>query len=75
MAAEPDNGVLALVKGEDISAAMGLLPAPGAGAPPLAQSSIVTGNLGTVALDFRLTVHKHGRNRHWFWVATHAAQV
>ncbi|NMM75399.1 hypothetical protein B2J88_20330 [Rhodococcus sp. SRB_17] len=70
-----DNGVLALIRGEEIAAASQRLPQPEQGLPERMTVDVDLLQHGRVRITFRLTLHKRGKSRHWFWTAVHAEQL
>ncbi|WP_343590170.1 hypothetical protein [Paracidovorax wautersii] len=69
---ETSNGVLAQVLGDELSAALNLLPPAGEGMPELMTAEADSVHHGRVVVTFRLVLHKRGRTRHWFWTPAHA---
>jgi hypothetical protein len=68
-----DNGILAKIPGDFISAGMRQLPPPAAGVD--AQPRAVTVQVpdhGAVQIAYALASYRHGRSRRWHWVAVRA---
>jgi hypothetical protein len=68
------NGILARVGGDYVARGNKQLPTAGPGLLEARRRVTVTGvpDLGDVAITYELKSHKHGRSRHWFWVAVFA---
>lgn len=68
-----DNGILAQVPGEEISAGSKSLPPPAAGQPEYMTADIDTARLGRIRIVYQLMSYKRRKNVYWFWCAKHAA--
>lgn len=74
---DPDNGILTRVPGQYIASAAQQLPPAGEDqkAQPERQVLVEAPDLGWVRITYRLNTYRHGKSRHWHWVATHAAHA
>ncbi|WP_233174695.1 hypothetical protein [Delftia sp. ASV31] len=70
-----ERGVIAKVRGEEMSAAQRLLPAPGRGQPQYITSEIDTLLAGRVRITFELHQYSHGRHTFWHWCGRGAEQL
>lgn len=70
-----ERGVIAKVRGEEMSAAQRLLPIAGRGQPQYITSEIDTLLAGRVCITFELQTYGHGRHRFWHWVGKGAEQL
>ncbi|MBO1034242.1 hypothetical protein INR38_09100 [Delftia sp. SD018] len=70
-----ERGVIAKVRGEEMSAAQRLLPPPERGQPQYITSEIDTLLAGRVRITFELQRYSHGRNQFWHWVGRGAEQL
>lgn len=75
MWSEPDNGVLALVRGEEVAAGSNSLPNAGGAVDTVMVVEVDTQRCGPVRIEYHLKVHKHGKTRHRFWLAVRAWAV
>jgi hypothetical protein len=72
------NGILARVPGERIAEGSQQLPAPGPDqqAEPLRKVIVPdVRDLGPVSITYELNTYRHGKSRHWHWVAVHAEVI
>jgi hypothetical protein len=71
------NGYLAYVGGQFISDGARQLPPPSEKeqARPERVVTIEVPDLGAVRITYRLNTHRHGKSRHWHWLAVHAEEV
>jgi hypothetical protein len=69
-----DNGILAWVPGEFQAKAARLLPAAIDLAQPGLERKVVIDvpKVGWVEVTFILNTYRHGKSRHWHWVAKRA---
>lgn len=75
-AAPSANGILARIGGQYISAGVDQLPP--AGPQEMAERVAVVPDvpdLGNVRIRYMLNSYRHGRARHWHWLAVHAEVV
>ncbi len=72
---EPDNGVLSLVRGEEVAAGNVSLPSPGGAVDPVMVVEVDTQRCGLVRIEYHLKIHKRGRTRHRYWLAVSARPV
>ncbi|EZP56422.1 hypothetical protein [Delftia sp. RIT313] len=70
-----ERGVIAKVRGEEMSAAQRLLPVPGRGQLQYVTSEVDTLLAGRVCITFELQMYGHGRHRFWHWVGKGAVQL
>lgn len=70
-----DNGILALVRGEEIAAGISGLPLPGPGQAARLSVEVDTLYQGRVLVAYHLRSHKRGKSHYWFWAAARAAAV
>ncbi len=70
-----ERGVIAKVRGEEMSAAQRLLPVPGRGQPQYVTSEVDNLLAGRVCITFELQMYGHGRHRFWHWVGKGAVQL
>lgn len=70
-----ERGVIAKVRGEEMSAAQRLLPPPERGQPQYITSEIDTLLAGRVRITFELQRYSHGRNHFWHWCGRGAVQL
>lgn len=70
-----ERGVIAKVRGEEMSAAQRALPAPTRDQPQYITSEINTLLAGRVRITFELQMYGHGRHRFWHWVGKGAVQL
>ena len=70
------NGILAKVPAEFIAAGAKQLPQAAAGQSESAEALLQDlPHLGAVRISYRLNTYRHGKSRHWHWVAVRADQV
>lgn len=74
--APTSNGILASVPASFISAGSDQLPKAGP-AEQAERKTVVQDvpDLGAVRITYRLNSYKHGKSRHWHWLAVHAEKV
>ncbi|MFG0641434.1 hypothetical protein [Delftia sp. WSY_22] len=70
-----ERGVIAKVRGEEMSAAQRALPTPTRDQPQYITSEINTLLAGHVRITFELQMYGHGRHRFWHWVGKGAVQL
>ncbi|AOV00579.1 hypothetical protein [Delftia tsuruhatensis] len=70
-----ERGVIAKVRGEEMSAAQRLLPVAARGQPQQITCEIDTLLAGRVRISFELQRYSHGRNQFWHWVGRGAEQL
>lgn len=70
-----DNGILAYVGGQYIAAGSAKLPAAKSSEPEERTAMLEVPDLGLVRITYRLNSYKHGRSRHWHWLAVKADRV
>lgn len=70
-----ERGVIAKVRGEEMSAAQRLLPTPTRDQPQYITSEIDTLLAGRVRITFELQRYSHGRNHFWHWCGRGAVQL
>ncbi|KAB2896232.1 MAG: hypothetical protein F9K35_14390 [Burkholderiaceae bacterium] len=70
-----DNGMLALVLGDEVGAAKRSLPPAGPDQPARMTVDTESLHLGRVRITFELSSYKRGKVQYWHWVASHAAQI
>ena len=70
-----ERGVIAKVRGEEMSAAQRALPPPTRDQPQYITSEINTLLAGRVRITFELQMYGHGRHRFWHWVGKGAVQL
>ncbi|PJO39305.1 hypothetical protein CTI10_004275 [Delftia acidovorans] len=70
-----ERGVIAKVRGEEMSTAQRLLPVAGREQPQQITSEINTLLAGRVRITFELQMYGHGRHRFWHWVGKGAVQL
>lgn len=73
----PENGILARVPGQYIASGSRQLPSAGEDQKdqPARGVLVEVPDLGWVRITYRLNTYRHGKSRHWHWVAAHAAHV
>lgn len=72
---ENANGVLADVRGDEVSAALNALPQAAEGCPDQMTAETESIHHGRVVMTFRLVVNKRGKMRYCFWSPVHAAPI
>lgn len=72
---EPDNGCLALVKGEEVAAGHNTLPSAASATETVRVVEVNTERCGLVRIEYHLKVIKQRRVRHRFWHAVRADRV
>ncbi|SOE35901.1 hypothetical protein [Delftia acidovorans] len=70
-----ERGVIAKVRGEEMSAAQRALPTPTRDQPQYITNEINTLLAGRVRITFELQMYGHGRHRFWHWVGKGAVQL
>lgn len=70
-----ERGVIAKVRGEEMSAAQRLLPVAGRDQPQQITCEIDTLLVGRVRITFELQRYSHGRNHFWHWCGRGAVQM
>jgi len=70
-----ERGVIAKVRGEEMSAAQRALPTPTRDQPQYITIEIDTLLAGRVCITFELQMYGHGRHRFWHWVGKGAEQL
>lgn len=72
-----DNGILTRVLGQYIASGSQQLPPAGEDqqAQPERQVLVDLPDIGWVRITYRLNTYRHGKSRHWHWVAAHASHV
>ncbi|MGQ8875968.1 hypothetical protein ACUTR7_00550 [Delftia sp. NA_296.1] len=70
-----ERGVIAKVRGEEMSTAQRLLPVAGREQPQQITCEINTLLAGRVRITFELQMYGHGRHRFWHWVGKGAVQL
>ncbi len=70
-----ERGVIAKVRGEEMSAAQRLLPVAGRDQPQQITCEIDTLLAGRVRITFELQRYSHGRNHFWHWCGRGAVQL
>lgn len=66
----PANGILAWIGGDVIAKASKTLPEPKEGLTQVVAVDVP--DQGMVNITYRANSYKHGRNRHWHWLAVRA---
>ena len=70
-----DNGILALIRGEEIAAGTRHLPPADGGQPERASVEVDTLYQGRVLITYQLKMYKRRKDRYWTWAAIRAAAV
>ena len=70
-----DNGILALIRGQEIAAGNNSLPRPGQGQPERMSVEVDTLYWGRVLIVYHLKSHKRGKSHYWSWAAVRAVAV
>ncbi len=70
-----DNGVLAMVRGEEVGAASRQLPEPTDAQPEHLSAETDSVHLGRVRITFRRVVYRHHKARLRSWLPVHAEAV
>lgn len=69
---DPAKGILTWLAGGIISGGSMELPPAGPEQPESAQAVVDAAHLGKVRITYALKSYKHGRSKHWHWVAVRA---
>lgn len=72
---EPDNGCLALVKGEEVAAGHNTLPKAESTTETVLVVEVATERCGLVRIEYRLQINKRGKARYRYWHAVRADRV
>lgn len=72
---EPDNGCLALVRGEEVAAGNNSLPKPETSAETVMVVEVDTQRLGLVRIDYHVKINKRGKAIYRYWTAVRADKV
>lgn len=75
MELSPDNGVLGLMRGDEIGVASRELPPAEAGQPELVEVATDSIHLGRVKVTFRLASYRRGKVLLWHWVVKRADKL
>lgn len=71
------NGILAHVRGPDVSAGHAHLPRPGPEQSTTPRRAVVldVAELGLVRITYELHWYRHRKNHFWHWIAVHAERA